>query len=90
LSKLNLLLEATSLLHSQLPLDSVLGSMLDHAISIIQPIAGLLIEPDASGVMRVHLARNNKGDNLALRPSTPARPPSIRPSANRPASSLKT
>jgi serine phosphatase RsbU (regulator of sigma subunit) len=65
LSKLNLLLEATSLLHSQLPLDSVLGSMLDHAISIIHADRGLLIEPDASGVMRVHLARNNKGDNLA-------------------------
>jgi serine phosphatase RsbU (regulator of sigma subunit)/pSer/pThr/pTyr-binding forkhead associated (FHA) protein len=64
LSKLNLLLEATSLLHSQLPLDSVLGSMLDHAISITHADRGLLIEPDASGVMRVHLARNNKGDNL--------------------------
>ena len=66
LSKLNLLLEATSLLHSQLPLDSVLGSMLDHAISITHADRGLLIEPDAAGVMRVHLARSNKGDNLAL------------------------
>src|ERR1700722_17797275 len=64
LNKLNLLLEATSLLHSQLPLDAVLGSMLDHAISITHADRGLLIEPDASGVMRVHLARNNKGDNL--------------------------
>jgi phosphoserine phosphatase RsbU/P len=34
LSKLNLLLEATSLLHSDLPLESVLGTMLDHAIAI--------------------------------------------------------
>ncbi len=65
LSKLNLLLEASSLLHSQLPLDSVLGSMLDHAISITHADRGLLIEPDASGVMRVRLARGNKGDNLA-------------------------
>jgi serine phosphatase RsbU (regulator of sigma subunit) len=65
LSKLNLLLEASSLLHSQLPLESVLGSMLDHAISITHADRGLLIEPDASGVMRVHLARSNKGDNLA-------------------------
>jgi len=65
LSKLNLLLEATSLLHSQLPLDSVLGSMLDHAISITHADRGLLIEPDEAGVMRVHLARNNKGDILA-------------------------
>ncbi|MFZ0338901.1 MAG: SpoIIE family protein phosphatase [Terracidiphilus sp.] len=66
LSKLNLLLEASSLLHSQLPLDSVLGSMLDHAISITHADRGLLIEPDAAGVMRVHLARSNKGDNLPL------------------------
>jgi serine phosphatase RsbU (regulator of sigma subunit) len=72
LSKLNLLLEATSLLHSQLPLDSVLGSMLDHAISITHADRGLLIEPDASGVMRVHLARGNKGDNLALETINPS------------------
>jgi serine phosphatase RsbU (regulator of sigma subunit) len=65
LSKLNLLLEASSLLHSQLPLDSVLGSMLDHAISITHADRGLLIDPDASGTMRVHLARGNNGDNLA-------------------------
>lgn len=75
LSKLNLLLEATSLLHSQLPLDSVLGTMLDHAISITHADRGLLIEPDAAGVMRVHLARSNKGDNLdpaAINPSQTA------------------
>ncbi len=65
LSKLNLLLEATSLLHSQLPLDSVLGTMLDHAISITHADRGLLIEPDAAGAMRVRLARGNKGNNLA-------------------------
>ena len=75
MSKLNLLLEATSLLHSQLPLDSVLGTMLDHAISITHADRGLLIEPDASGAMRVRLARGNKGDNLApetLNPSQTA------------------
>ena len=57
LSRLNLLLEATSLLHSQLPLDSVLGTMLDHAISITHADRGLLIDPDAAGKLRVHLAR---------------------------------
>jgi serine phosphatase RsbU (regulator of sigma subunit) len=72
LSKLNLLLEATSLLHSQLPLDSVLGSMLDHAISITHADRGLLIEPDAAGAMRVHLARNNKGDNLDIATINPS------------------
>jgi phosphoserine phosphatase RsbU/P len=72
LSKLNLLLEASSLLHSQLPLDSVIGTMLDHAISITHADRGLLIEPDASGVMRVHLARSNKGDNLPLASINPS------------------
>lgn len=42
LHKLNLLLEATSLLHSQLPLDSVLGTMLDHAIAITDADRALL------------------------------------------------
>jgi phosphoserine phosphatase RsbU/P len=75
LSKLNLLLEATSLLHSQLPLDSVLGSMLDHAISITHADRGLLIQPDASGVLHVHQARSNKAEDLppeTLNPSQTA------------------
>jgi serine phosphatase RsbU (regulator of sigma subunit)/pSer/pThr/pTyr-binding forkhead associated (FHA) protein len=72
LSKLNLLLEATSLLHSQLPLDSVLGSMLDHAISITHADRGLLIEPDATGAMHVHLARGNKGDSLPVEAINPS------------------
>src|SRR3984957_17887501 len=46
LHKLNLLLEATMLLNSQPPLDSVLGAMLDHAISITGADRGLLLEPD--------------------------------------------
>ncbi len=75
LNRLNLLLEATSLLHSQLPLESVLGTMLDHAISITHADRGLLIEPDATGTLRVRLARSNKGENLppeSLNPSQTA------------------
>ena len=75
LNKLNLLLEATSLLHSQLPLDSVLGTMLDHAISITHADRGLLIQPDAAGALKVHLAHGSKGDTLppdALNPSQTA------------------
>ena len=64
LSKLNLLLEATSLLHSQLPLDSVLGTMLDHAISITHADRGLLLEPDAEGQLKLRLARSSNGENL--------------------------
>ena len=72
LSRLNLLLEATSLLHSQLPLESVLGTMLDHAISITHADRGLLIEPDATGAMRVHLARGSNGDRLAVETLSPS------------------
>jgi len=72
LSKLNLLLEATSLLHSQLPLDSVLGTMLDHAISITNADRGLLLEPDAEGLLKVRLARGTKGENLPPGSITPS------------------
>jgi len=65
LHKLNLLLEATMLLHSQLPLDSVLGTMLDHAISITNADRGLLLEPDSSGALRVRLARSSGGLHLS-------------------------
>jgi sigma-B regulation protein RsbU (phosphoserine phosphatase) len=65
LHKLNLLLEATMLLHSQLPLDSVLGTMLDHAISITDADRGLLLEPDSSGALRIRLARRSGGLRLS-------------------------
>jgi len=65
LGKLTLLLEATSLLHSDLPLESVLGSMLDHAIFITHADRGLLMEHDASGFLRVRLARGSHGVSLS-------------------------
>jgi phosphoserine phosphatase RsbU/P len=65
LRKLNLLLEATSLLHSQLPLDSVLGSMLDHAIVITDADRGVLLEADSSGLLSVRLARGTGGARLS-------------------------
>jgi serine phosphatase RsbU (regulator of sigma subunit) len=69
LSKLNLLLEATSLLHSQLPLEAVLGMMLDHTIAITHADRGLLIEPGSSGSLpsgsfKVRLARGRGGETL--------------------------
>lgn len=64
LRKLNVLLQATSLLHSQLPLESVLGSMLDHAIGITHADRGLLLEPDDSGSLCVRLARGSGEVNL--------------------------
>ena len=64
LNKLNLLLEATTLLHSQLPLDSVLGKMLDHAISVTNADRGLLLEANLEGQLRVRLARKQGGTRL--------------------------
>ncbi|HET6143415.1 MAG TPA: SpoIIE family protein phosphatase [Candidatus Acidoferrales bacterium] len=64
LSKLNLLLAATSLLHSQLPLDSVLGTMLDHAVSVTNADRGLLIEAESSATFRIRLARQAGGQDL--------------------------
>src|SRR6266567_1576713 len=75
LRKLNLLLEATSLLHSQLPIDSVLGTMLDHAVSVTDADRGLLLESDAAGTLKVKLARRSGGLRLppeSLSPSQTA------------------
>ncbi len=65
LHKLNLLLEATTLLHSMLPLDAVLDAMLDHAIAITDADRGLLLATDSSGSLRVRLARSRGGTRLA-------------------------
>jgi sigma-B regulation protein RsbU (phosphoserine phosphatase) len=72
LRKLNVLLQATSLLHSELPLDSVLGTMLDHAIAITGAERGVLFEADESGALRARLARGKEG--------TPLPPESLMPS----------
>jgi len=72
LRKLNLLLEATTLLHSQLPLDSVLGTMLDHAVSVTDADRGLLLEVDAAGTLKVRLARRAGGVRLPPESLTPS------------------
>jgi len=72
LRKLNLLLEATSLLHSQLPLDSVLGTMLDHAVAVTDADRGLLLEADATGALKVKLARRSGGLRLPPESLTPS------------------
>jgi serine phosphatase RsbU (regulator of sigma subunit) len=75
LSKLDQLLAATALLHSQLPLDEVLGIMLDHAISVMDADRGVLLEADAKGALHVRLARRSGGLRLppeSLAPSQTA------------------
>ena len=64
LRKLNELLKASALLHSQLPLDEVLAHMLDQALSITDADRGLLLEPDATGMLKVKLARRSGGLRL--------------------------
>jgi phosphoserine phosphatase RsbU/P len=64
LGKLNLLLEATRLLHSQLPLDAVLDAMLDRAIAITDADRGLLLEADDSGSLQHRLARRSGSASL--------------------------
>lgn len=73
MNKLNLLLEATSLLHSHLPLDTVLNSMLDHAIAITKADRGLLLEADSSGALKARLARSSNGESLPPVSMTPSR-----------------
>jgi len=75
LRKLNLLLEATSLLHSQLPLEAVLAKMIDHAIAVTDADRGLLLEADPEQKLRVRLARRSGGLRLppeSLMPSQTA------------------
>ena len=73
LNGLRLLLEATSLMHSQLPLESVLASMLDHAIFITHADRGMLLEPEASGVLQVEIARGKDSQSLAPEAMNPSR-----------------
>jgi serine phosphatase RsbU (regulator of sigma subunit) len=75
LAKLDQLLAATALLHSQLPLEEVLGMMLDHAISVMDADRGVLLENDDKGALQVRLARRSGGLRLppeSLAPSQTA------------------
>jgi serine phosphatase RsbU (regulator of sigma subunit) len=59
LAKLKRLLEATALLHSQLPLEEALSHMLDHAVSVTDADRGLLLEKDSMYALKVKLARRS-------------------------------
>ena len=72
LAKLKLLLEATMLLHSQLPLDAVLEAMLDRAISLCEADRGLLLEVDEKGALRQRLARERGCQGLPAHSLSPS------------------
>jgi phosphoserine phosphatase RsbU/P len=72
LHKLNLLLEATALLHSRLPLEAVLGTVIDHAVAITDADRGLLLETDALGQLKPRLSRRSRGRPLPSDQITPS------------------
>jgi sigma-B regulation protein RsbU (phosphoserine phosphatase) len=72
LHKLNLLLEATALLHSRLPLEAVLARMLDHAVAITDADRGFLLEAQPAGALGVRLARGRGGTRLSTNEAAPS------------------
>jgi sigma-B regulation protein RsbU (phosphoserine phosphatase) len=72
LHKLSLLLEATALLHSRVPLASVLNTMLDNAITVTNAERGLLLEAGPSGSLRVRVARRGGGRALTIEGIVPS------------------
>jgi sigma-B regulation protein RsbU (phosphoserine phosphatase) len=73
LNGLKLLLEAASLMQSQLPLESVLATMLDQAVAITRADRGMLLEPDTADVLQVKVARGREGESLAPEAMNPSR-----------------
>jgi sigma-B regulation protein RsbU (phosphoserine phosphatase) len=73
LIKLKRLLEASALLHSQLPLDEALSHMLDHAVSVTDADRGLLLERDSADGLKVKLARRNGALRLPPESVTPSK-----------------
>lgn len=66
LRHLSLLLEASNLLQSHLPLEVVLGAMTDRAISLTGADRGLLLEADAEGKLGPMLARQKGARHLPV------------------------
>lgn len=72
LDGLRVLLEAATLLQSGLPLDSVLATILDHAIGVTRADRGMFLEFGESGQMSVRIGRDKAANNLlpeAMNPS---------------------
>jgi sigma-B regulation protein RsbU (phosphoserine phosphatase) len=72
LGHLSVLLEAATLLHSRLPLESVLGTMVDHAVALTRADRGILLEADTAGTLRPRVARMRGGAPLALEDFAPS------------------
>ena len=81
LRQLSLLLEATAMLQSQLPVEEVLGAMVERAIGLIDADRALLLEADTQGELRPILARERGGVSIP--------PASVQPSQTAVAHALK-
>jgi serine phosphatase RsbU (regulator of sigma subunit) len=73
LRPLGLLLEATALLQSHLPLEELLGAMVDRALAITDADRGLLLEADPEGGWRPLAARLRGGRRAPLQSIVPSR-----------------
>ncbi|MGH9863582.1 MAG: SpoIIE family protein phosphatase, partial [Candidatus Acidiferrales bacterium] len=73
LRTLGLLLEATALLQSHLPLEELLGAMVDRALSVTDADRGVLLEVVPGGEMRPLVARLRGGRRAAPESVTPTR-----------------
>ncbi len=72
LRKLSLLLEATMLLQAQLPLESILATMLDNAVEVTEADRAALLEPDGAGGFRARVCRGRGGTRLATENLAPS------------------
>jgi len=73
LRHLSLLLEATTLIESHLPLEEVLGAMVDRAIRLTDADRALLLEADPQGELRPWLARQRDGSSIPAASLTPSK-----------------
>ena len=72
LRQLNLLLEATALLQSHLPLEDILAAMVDRALGLAEADRGLLLETDPKGDLRPLLARERGARSLPAESLAPS------------------
>ena len=66
LRQMSLLLEATALLQSHLPVRDVLGAMIDRALTITTAERGMLLEAKADGELQPLLARRQGGRTVPV------------------------
>lgn len=64
LRQLSLLLEATALLQSQLPLEDILAAVVDSALEVTGADRGLLFQAEEGGELRPVLARQRRGGRI--------------------------